>query len=584
MLSSLYALLRSKNRIGLLRAAWRVAQNRGIGGLYREYRKFSYLAVAYGKWVKQYDVLTDEDRKAISRDIVAFSYRPLISVLTPTYNTPEKWLRRAIDSVLAQSYQNWELCIADDASSAPHVRLVLDEYVRLDDRIKVVYREQNGHISAATNSALSIARGEFVALLDHDDELPEHALHMVAAELNDKPQLDLIYSDEDKIDEKGRRFDPYFKPDWNPDLLGAQNMISHFGVYRAELLRAIGGFREGVEGSQDWDVALRVAETISSSTIRHIPHVLYHWRAISGSAAAGHEEKSYIASASQRVMREHLQRINQPALVEPAFSSFVRIRYPLPTPAPLVTIILVSETDNSEYLIRLTSYPALEVISYTPLSDETRAETINRAARQARGELLCFLDTKLLPNSGDWLEQLVVHAIRAEIGAVGPLQLDAQGNIQKALMVLRNTSGDDRVLWGFYQGLSSQEKGVAGRAALQQNVTVLAPACLMLRTKTFRMMNGFDATKFPNNLFEPDLCLRLVQAGYRNLWTPYSRMAFTGALKSSSERCDQGEAARFRIQWRDFLDHDPAHNPNLVCDGEWPFPAFPPRIDYPWRK
>lgn len=583
MLSALHVLLRRKNRIGLLRAVWRVVRNRGIAGLYREYRKFTELNVAYGKWASHHDTLSEQDRKAISRHIATFSHLPLISVLTPTYNTTEKWLRRAIDSVRAQLYPNWELCIADDASTAPHVRAVLDEYARLDERIRVVFREQNGHISAATNSALEIARGEYVALLDHDDELPAHALYMVVTALKDKPDLDLIYSDEDKIDENGRRFDPYFKPDWNPDLLGAQNMISHLGVYRSEVLRAIGGFRIGVEGSQDWDVALRVAEKISPSTIRHIPRVLYHWRAISGSTATGHEEKSYVASASQRVVREHLQRINQSASVEPAFSSFVRIRYPLPVPAPLVSIILFGNSTNSEELIRRTHYPALEIIPCPPNNDCSLAETVNRTAKQARGELLCFLEAGRLPETEDWLEELAVHAMRPEIGAVGPMQLDVDGNIQGALTVLCNTLGKNRVSWSFYQGLNRQEKGVAGRAALPQNVTILAPGCLILRTETFRMVNGFNAMEFPSTLFELDLCLRLVQAGYRNLWTPYSRLVSTGALKTCLDACNQNEAERFRMQWRDFIDHDPAHNPNLVCGGEWPFPAFPPRIDCPWR-
>lgn len=581
MLFSLNALLRRKSHIGVLCAVWRVARNEGIAGLCREYRKFANLNVAYGKWARHHDTLNEQDREAINRHIAAASYLPLISVLTPTYNTTEKWLRRAIDSVRAQLYTNWELCIADDASLTPHVRVVLDEYARLDERIRVVFRKQNGHISAASNSALAIAQGEFVALLDHDDELPAHALYMILAALNDKPDLNLIYSDEDKIDGNGRRFDPYFKPDWNPDLLGAQNMISHLGVYRTEVLRAIGGFREGVEGSQDWDIALRVVEKIPPSTIRHIPHVLYHWRAISGSTATGYEEKPYVVSASQRVVREHLQRINQSASVEPAFSSFVRICYALPTPLPLVSIILLGDSVNSGELIRHTNYPALEIFQCSPNDDSSLAEMVNRVAKQARGKLLCLLDAGLQPETEDWLEELVGHACRPEIGAVGPMQLNADGNIRGALTVLCDT-GKNSVSWSFYQGMHYQETGVAGRAALQQNVTVFAPGCLILRTETFWMLNGLDTQKFPNTLFEHDLCLRLVQAGYRNLWTPYARMRFRGAPKTYFNASDQNEVEEFRIHWRDFLDNDPAHNPNLACGGEWPFPAFPPRIDRHW--
>ncbi len=583
-LVTLHALIRQRRPAELISKAFRLWKRAGTAGVWHRVRWIEHATLGYTRWVKQFDTLDNTDRRVILDHIDRLRRRPRISVLMPTYNSPERWLRQAIESVRNQLYPDWELCIADDASLRPHVRAILEEYQRLDERIKIVFRDRNGHISAASNSALELATGEFVALLDHDDELPEHALYMVALTLEHSPELNLIYSDEDKIDEYGRRFGPYFKPDWNPDLLGAQNMISHLGVYRTEVLRSIGGFQEGVEGSQDWDVALHVGEQISPSTIRHIPHVLYHWRAIAGSTATGHEEKSYVVSASQRVVREHLQRINQSASVEPAFSSFVRIRYPLPTPAPLVSIIQFGNSTRSEELARRTHYPALEFISCPSQNDCSLAETVNRAAKQARGELLCFLDAGVLPETEDWLQELVRQAMRPEIGAVGPMQLDADGNIQGALTVLCNTAGKGQVSWGFYQGLNRQEKGVAGRAALTQNVTILAPGCLLLRAQAFWRVNGFDAKEFPDTLFELDLFLRLVQAGYRNLWTPFSRIVSTGGLKTCLDDCNQNEVEQFRMQWRDFLNHDPAHNPNLACGGEWPFPAFPPRIDRPWRK
>jgi glycosyltransferase involved in cell wall biosynthesis len=190
-----------------------------------------------------YDTIRDNDRRAITAAIEEMSDRPLISVVMPVFNTPESYLRAAIDSVRQQLYPNWELCIADDASTAPHVRSVLEHYRTTDPRIKVCYRSENGHISAASNSALALATGKFVALLDHDEVLPEHALYMVAATLNSDPEADLIYSDEDKIDENGRRFGSHFKSDWNPDLMLSQNMFCHLGVYRRSLIEKIGGFR-----------------------------------------------------------------------------------------------------------------------------------------------------------------------------------------------------------------------------------------------------------------------------------------------------------------------------------------------------
>jgi GT2 family glycosyltransferase len=580
-LATLQVLIRLRRPTEFLSKAYLLWKRAGIAGVWHRIWYIAHSTLGYTRWVKQFDTLDSSDQRAILSHIDQFCRRPRISVLMPTYNSSDRWLRQAIESVRSQLYPNWELCIADDASPQPHVRAILEEYQRLDERIKIVFRDCNGHISAASNSAFELATGEFVALLDHDDELPQHALYMVALAIEKLPELNMIYSDEDKIDEHGRRFGPYFKPDWNPDLFTSHNMISHLGVYRTEVLRAIGGFREGVEGSQDWDVALRVVEKIPPSTIRHIPHVLYHWRAISGSTAIGHEEKPYVVSASQRVVREHLQRINQSASVEPAFSSFVRICYALPTPLPLVSIILLGDSVNSEELIRHTHYPALEIFQCSPNDDSSLAEMVNRAAKQARGELLCLLDAGLQPETEVWLEELVGHAWRPEIGAVGPMQLDADGNIQGALTVLCNTRKNS-VSWSFYQGMHYQETGMAGRAALQQNVTVFAPGCLILRTETFWMLNGLDTQRFPNTLFEHDLCLRLVQAGYRNLWTPYARVKFRGALKTYFNASDQNEVEEFRIQWQDFLDNDPAHNPNLACGGEWPFPAFPPRIDRHW--
>jgi O-antigen biosynthesis protein len=200
---------------------------------------------------------------------------PLISVVMPVYETPEVYLRAAIDSVRQQLYPHWELCISGDASTSWHVKHVLEHYCSIDARSKVYYRSENGHISAASNSALALAEGSFVALLDHDDALPEHALYVVAAVLDSDPEIDLIYSDEDKIDANGQRYDPHFKSDWNPDLMLSQNMFSRLCVYRHRLIEKIGGFRCGYEGSQDYDLVLRTQSLTTPSRIRHIPHILY---------------------------------------------------------------------------------------------------------------------------------------------------------------------------------------------------------------------------------------------------------------------------------------------------------------------
>ena len=234
----------------------------------------------YREWVRLCDTLTEGDILSFKKEADLFVEKPLISVIMPVFDPPKKFLIKAIESVISQVYENWELCIADDASTKKFVRPLLKSYARKDSRIKVTFRKTNGHISVASNSALKLAKGEFVAFFDHDDELRQHALLEIAKAIKKNPKVNLIYSDEDKVDEAGNRYDPYFKPDWNPDLLLGQNYISHFSVFRTSLVNKFKGFRRGVEGAQDWDLILRLTEQIKGNSILHIPKILYHWRAI----------------------------------------------------------------------------------------------------------------------------------------------------------------------------------------------------------------------------------------------------------------------------------------------------------------
>ncbi len=248
-------------------------------------------------------------------------------------------------------YESWELCIADDASTNPEVPAALNKFAAGDTRIKITFRKHNGHIAACSNSALALATGEWVALLDQDDLLAEHALAVVAATLNQHPEAGLIYSDEDKIDETGARCRPYFKSDWNPELLLGQNCISHLGIYRSALLREVGGFREGFEGSQDYDVALRCSEQLRADQIRHIPRVLYHWRMIEGSVAHDAEAKPYAREAARRAIADHLKRRRMAGRVTPCPENvdWHRVVFDLPNPAPLASIIIPTR-DHVELL------------------------------------------------------------------------------------------------------------------------------------------------------------------------------------------------------------------------------------------
>ena len=423
----------------------------------------------YAEWVRRFDTPTLEQTIARRARLEALEplQRPLISILLPTYNTPERWLVRAIESVRAQLYPHWELCIADDASTAPHVRSVLERYARKDTRIKIAWREQNGHISAASNSALALATGEFAALLDHDDELVPHALAEIVFALLAKPALEFIYTDEDKIDEAGRRFAPYFKPDWNPDLLLGQNYTCHLSIFRTARLRAIGGFREGYEGSQDWDLTLRAVEGLDPALIHHIPRVLYHWRAIPGSTALVIDQKSdYPFIAAKKALADHLARTSVAAELVAVTGRHWRVKRALPSPAPKVTVVI--PTRNAEALLRVSvgsllarsTYPNFEIVVVNNRSDDAGTlkyfEEIKRAGvrvldydapfnfsavnnfavRETGGDLLAFLNNDLEVIAPDWLEEMAAQAIRPEIGCVGAMLYYPDDTVQHAGAVL----------------------------------------------------------------------------------------------------------------------------------------------------
>ncbi|WP_122746002.1 glycosyltransferase family 2 protein, partial [Pseudomonas viridiflava] len=335
--------------------------------------------LSYARWVEQFDTINDIDRLGMYEEIGNWKLKPLLSIIMPVYNPPIEMLREAIESVKAQVYFNWELCIADDASTDEKVRLFLDQCVQADHRIKVISREENGHISKASNSALDIADGEFIVLMDNDDALPEHALFWVAKTINKYPDAAIIYSDEDKIDEQGVRSAPYFKTDWNPYLFRSHNMISHLGVYRKALVERVGKFRLGMEGSQDYDLALRCSEQVDSAQIIHIPRVLYHWRMHAGSTAMSGDEKPYAQNAGQKALDEHLKRSGIAGHAELLDFGMYRVHYDLPERKPLVSLII--PTRNAYALVRQciesirhkTLYPNYEIILVDNGSDDPQS-------------------------------------------------------------------------------------------------------------------------------------------------------------------------------------------------------------------
>jgi len=572
--------------------------------------------VAYAEWVRQYDTLTPEDIQTISSNINQLEFKPLISIVMPVYNTPEQWLRIAIESVLAQIYSDWELCIADDASSSPHVRPLLEEYQQRDPRIKVVFRSENGHISAASNSALALATGEFIALLDHDDELAPHALYMVAVEVNRHPDADIIYSDEDKIDEEGRRFQALFKPDWNPDLFFSQNYISHLGVYRTSIIKQIGGFRIGYEGSQDYDLCLRCVANTETSRIRHIPLVLYHWRAIAGSTAVSTHQKSYAEQAAVRALSDYFQAIHKSITVKAGkwHTTYV-VTYPLPETLPLVSLIIPTRDGYAvlkrciESIRKKTDYQNYELIIVD--NQSTESETLdylkalerrgiarilrydapfnysainNFAVQEAAGEIVGLLNNDLEVISKGWLTEMVRHVIRPEIGAVGAKLYYPTNRIQHAGVAL----GIGGVAGHLHHGYFREQLGYSGRLVLVQDFSAVTAACLLVRKAVYEEVGGLDEENLAIAYNDIDFCLKVREAGYRNLWTPFAELyhheSFSRGYETSPEkqaRFDR-ETALMRHRWGSLLDNDPYYSPNLTLDAPDYTLAWPPRVDKPW--
>jgi glycosyltransferase involved in cell wall biosynthesis len=567
----------------------------------------------YVKWVAMYDTLSEADRQAISARILRMAYKPLISVVMPVYNVDEVWLRSAIESVIAQLYPRWELCIADDGSSKRHVRRVLKEYLHKDPRIKVTFRNTRGHISVASNSAVELAEGEFIALLDHDDELTEHALYMVAEELNAFPESDLIYSDEDKLDKQGKRVDPHFKSDWNPDLFYSYNFISHLGVYRRSVVNDLRGFREGYEGSQDYDLALRVVEQISDSHIRHIPYILYHWREVPGSVARA--VGSTADEAARNALQSHFRRKGTDATVSPGCGNFHRVNYPMPAKLPLVSVIIATRDYVNllrqvvEGILHGTDYQPLELIivdnqSSEPatleylreLQSDARVRIIqydapfnfsaihNLAAREATGQILALVNNDIRIISSEWLREMVSHAVRPEIGAVGAKLYYENETIQHAGIIV----GIGGVAGHAHKRLSRQSVGYFARAQVLQNYSAVTGACLVVRHNVYDEVGGLNEVDLPIAFNDVDLCLRIQQKGYRILWTPYAELYHLESATRGPDT-DPDKLPRFireqefmRSKWGDRLVSDPYYSQNLTLNKE-DFSLDAPRRQAPWK-
>lgn len=615
-------LLTLRRKGGILRAfrtAVAIANREGWSGIRRKFLALSFEASNtvssefdrndYTEWIRRYDSLTDDALSELRRSIDSFPRRPLISILLPTHNPNVEWLNEAIISVQRQVYPNWELCIADDCSKDTTIRPLLQKWVDLDVRIKTVFRKDNGHISAASNSALGIATGEWIALLDHDDLISEDALYYVAKCIIENNTVRLIYSDEDKIDECGRRNSPYFKCDWNPDLFLHHNMFCHLGVYNRELVEKIGGFRRGLEGAQDYDLTLRCVELLDERQIVHIPRILYHWRSHSKSTAQSSYAKPYSISAAEQALNEHFDRQGVKANSEFIGRGY-RIRYDLPSPAPLVSLILFVGRSRKRLekcvtsIIRKTTYPNYEIVLlstgsedselsdyinslamlesvrvYTNSKMDSSHRLTNAVVDSIDGDIIGLIANDIEVISNNWLTELVSLAWLVGVGAVGAKLRDSDNNMHHGGYILG--MGPNKIAGHSHSGVNADTPGYYGRLEGCSTISAVSSECLIIQKNIFVEVGGLGKYDCLSDFQGIDFCLRVRDSGYRNIWTPNAELRTQTSEADRGGRVDDTlSAAEYMVhRWGELLKRDPAYSPNLTLNETDFSLAWPPRVD-----
>jgi glycosyltransferase involved in cell wall biosynthesis len=538
----------------------------------------------YQKWIERYEP-TGIQLEEIGLQDHKLRGKQKISVITPVFDPDRNSLVSAIESVLAQTYEDWELCLADDGSTKPYVADILQDYRRRDKRVKIASMETHKGISDASNLALSMATGNFIALLDHDDELAPFALHEVLKLVNNN-RPDIVYSDEDKIDLKGYRYDPFFKPDWSPDLLLSYMYSGHLGIYRRTIVAKLGGFRHAMSGAQDYDLFLRSSEL--TSKIFHIPKILYHWRAVLGSVAGSLTAKEWALQAGKRALVDTMHRRSIVGKIEDGFfPGHMRFKRDIEG-SPTVTVVIATrkpsfcvssvESLDAAGVQKILITPNINLVPSKILKrpdvrtikspDGNLPRMCNAAAELAEGEHLLFLASGVAVQGVDALAAMLEHSQRPEIGAVGGKILRADGTVAHAGFVL----GLGGVAGNAFHGYSSHEPGYFTFLNVVRNCTAVSGSCFMVKKSCFMELNGFD-TRFDSSFCDLDFCLRLrEQNKLQNVYTPYAVSRIKSVEDGSSSELD---ALKFVEKWHSKLDEgDPYYNVNLSC-------AVPYEVGYP---
>ena len=520
------------------------------------------------------------------------SYRkPLMTILMPVYNTDPETLRKSIESVFCQVYKKWELCIVDDASTRPHVKSLLQNYASKDPRVGLRFSHTNQGIAATINKAAEIACGDYLGVLDHDDELDPMTLFEYVKTINEHPDADCIYCDEDKIDEEGNYCDPWFKSDWNPDLSLSFNFVMHFAIYRRSLFEKVGGFRKAYEGSQDYDLLLRVSE--KTDRIYHIPKILYHWRMGQASIASGPEAKPHIFVKGLAALNDSLKRRGIDATAEEApdaWKGVYRVKRKITKPLSCSILVvfygdlgslsrlldsIVSNMPLSNFEVLVCVHSSLD-LDKNEFSMQYRGDikwvefdgsksvprAFNMGVYQASGDVVFFLDETMELISAESCSALLEHVQREAVSAVGGKIYYGNGLVEHAGVILGPFN-----LLGYAHRATPDTPGYVGLKDMICNYSAVLGLGMMTRKKLFMDIGGFDE-KLERAYWNVDYCLKLRELGYLITYTPYAKFRHHIPVKAIHEMIVEPEAALFRSRWQHIIDRDPYYNPNFSREVE----------------
>lgn len=525
----------------------------GMGALWNwitGYIKGEGGAASYGPWTRQETAALAARLTELRTGAKELRYRPKFSIVMPVHETPEPWLRKALQSILSQVYDNWELCICDDNSQASHVTTMLSSYQHLDSRIRVIRRSETGHIARATNDAMEMMTGEFMCLMDHDDVIAPHALLELAKVLNEDPGTEMLYSDEDLISIDDVRYEPILKPAWSPETLESYMYLGHLVCYRADIARRIGGFRQEVSGAQDYDFALRYTEQVRN--IRHVPQILYHWRAVPGSVAVSIERKQYVIAAARASLEARLLRTHSEGQVTDRRTKGWFETKRQVVGSPMVSVILPRSIGASalDHLRSRTCYRNWEVV----LSESDDSDDLNAAARAAGGDFLVFLAEGIRVRSEDWLEQMLQYAQLGGVGVVGAKVLFEDESLRHVGIVYAN--GLPRYVRRGYPG---SDWGYWGSSDIARNYLSVSGGCLMVDRQAFADIGGVGTHENPTYR-DCELCLGLAQRGYRAVYSPGAVLHHLGVEASEP---DYEAKSVFREKWLGLTRPDPFYGAML---------------------